>query len=226
MKIEVGKKYRTRDGKVAEITSISDRDAYPVAGDVGGELEVWTAQGVFLRSADESDLDLIEEVVDGQSPGALKIEVGKKYRTRNGVVVLIDREGHPEAPSCDAEFYQFSGRHETTIEGWRADGRFWEYTNSRMDLVEEVAEDAPEPAPDNGDPLLSDTLRPGGPIHYPYHRLHEGFPERGIVTDAPPVAPADIVTISTIDRAMRDLTAHETNAVIAWFGARYPASPF
>lgn len=69
MKLEVGKRYRTRDGRVATVKEIDeskpDDDAVKVQGtfaDGGGDL--WCGNGSYYSSGSENARDLVAEVVD------------------------------------------------------------------------------------------------------------------------------------------------------------------
>lgn len=66
MKLEVGKKYRTRDGNhIVEIlqkaTSVC---AYPYYGHLDGTLDCWSVEGRFSIVGGESDFDLVEEFLE------------------------------------------------------------------------------------------------------------------------------------------------------------------
>ena len=64
MKIEVGKKYRTRDGDVVTIESTDDSGEYPFLGNNG---QWYTRRGAFSSGSRESSFDLVEAVVDEQA---------------------------------------------------------------------------------------------------------------------------------------------------------------
>lgn len=79
MKIEVGKKYRTRSGRVAEIEEIyppnedgDDPYSFPVRGKIGTEEESWTRTGSEYRHG-EHDNDLVAEL---DSVGEGVVETG------------------------------------------------------------------------------------------------------------------------------------------------------
>lgn len=66
MKLEVGKAYRTRDGRKAVITKRADSAAYPFGGEIYinslSSYETWTAKGdVYDKSRVEHASDLISE---------------------------------------------------------------------------------------------------------------------------------------------------------------------
>jgi hypothetical protein len=74
----------------------------------------------------------------------MKIEVGKTYRTRDGGTVTITRDGDDPVTrrrrgSQDPECYAVGGEHTAVGEAeWAADGRFWSFGPSGLDIVEEI----------------------------------------------------------------------------------------
>lgn len=62
--IEMGKQYKTRDGRDVRLLMIEGTPDYPVIGaveeDEGYEPQSWTADGVFVSGSPGSDFDLIE----------------------------------------------------------------------------------------------------------------------------------------------------------------------
>jgi len=69
MKIEVGKRYKTRTGRIITIVSITEpqikgrRALYPVTGTDGHNIYQWRADGYFT-SFGMNDWDLISEATD------------------------------------------------------------------------------------------------------------------------------------------------------------------
>ena len=63
MKIEVGKVYRTRDGRHAVVTSRTRRIIYPWSGLVSERHETWTDDGSVFADGLLSSLDLVAEWV-------------------------------------------------------------------------------------------------------------------------------------------------------------------
>ena len=129
MKLEVGKKYKDRRGNMVEITAFRDQlTKYPF---VGCNHETYTKSGTWDKHG-ESDKDLIEEL------NMLHLEVGKKYKTKAGIVVEIIK--------IDAQYgdFRFIGKEEgLDHEGrYRSEGRYSScgehayYTSSR--LIEEM----------------------------------------------------------------------------------------
>jgi hypothetical protein len=86
LKLEVGKKYLTRNGKIAKITGIRD-SLYCFSGYAidEGLNNTWTKDGRILVDRNK-DFDLIEEVTEELK---MKIDMNKKYRTRDGRSVEI-----------------------------------------------------------------------------------------------------------------------------------------
>ena len=61
MKIEVGKKYKTRSGRIVKIKKIDkDFEIYPVYGEIEGEMREWNIEGEWNVDR-TSSLDLISE---------------------------------------------------------------------------------------------------------------------------------------------------------------------
>lgn len=115
-KIEVGKRYKTRDGTVT------------------GDLLTFTEDGRWkFNGGGEDPLDLIEEVKE--EPKLLKLEVGKRYKTRGGGVTepleLSDdssaKKGHPFSANIDNHFWTLT-----------ENGRCWD---SELELIEEIKEE-------------------------------------------------------------------------------------
>lgn len=147
----------------------------------------------------------------------MKIEVGKKYRRRDGTVVEIagfTPMGHP-----NASLFPFI----TEGEGgytYAVDGRYVGFVESEFDLVEEIPDDQSSAEPVEGAyvDVLRESLLPGGPIHYaPTDTAQSLQLER---------VPRDIAAITAIEQAMRGLDPLHEEAVTAWFRARYPEAPF
>lgn len=135
MKIEVGKRYRTADGRVVKIIREDNHPVYPFDGNVEGdarrENKSWSRAGRYVSNM-QNDLDLVEEVV--------MFKVGKRYRTIDGrVVKIVSDDNHKTFP--------LNGLFEYEIEtartaGWRRDGKFLnDETSSGADLKPGAIED-------------------------------------------------------------------------------------
>lgn len=71
LKIEVGKFYKTRDGKKRRVICVDSprKDLPIVALDELGFLSAYTARGIYLSSQSESCLDLISPWIEAPNPG-------------------------------------------------------------------------------------------------------------------------------------------------------------
>jgi hypothetical protein len=105
MQIEAGKKYRARNGRIhgplVPNTGDTSASVYVLAITPGSNY-AWTRDGMYWEHGEESDYDLV-------SLATLKIESGKKYVTRSGLVVgpMVSNVGQnrkymPWVPSMDA----------------------------------------------------------------------------------------------------------------------------
>ena len=96
MKLEVGKRYLTRDSRVVIIASITENEnIYPIKGKVVGENRnrSWTTEGSFSTISSHG-LDIVAEL---PSPVG-KIELGKHYKTRNGREVWVNQYREEYSP--------------------------------------------------------------------------------------------------------------------------------
>lgn len=131
MKLEVNNFYRTRDNRKVEIL----RDDYKVnfhkvVGYIEGETwkETWTLKGGYITDTYQSEFDLILE-------DNMKIEVGKKYKTRDGKVAVITDidDGAGTAYTC-LGYIRNDGIEET----WTDDGRYFlSMPEHELDIVGE-----------------------------------------------------------------------------------------
>jgi hypothetical protein len=101
MKLEVGKTYRNREGQhVKIIEKKKSGSLYPFRGDDNGR---YSHTGVFsIHGATFRD-NLVEEVADEEptnEPTTMKLEQGKRYRTADGGVAIINRPG-VAGTTCD-----------------------------------------------------------------------------------------------------------------------------
>lgn len=159
LKLEVGKYYKTRTGhkvRVAEIRKNSLANT-PVT------LDVWTDCGViqsaypldgqWLFGNAESPLDIVSEWVEPPKP-ALKLEVGKYYKTRAGHKAKVERIGGPSV-SHNVTVTTFD-RPNPTTRTYTPQGQ-WAINlhESSLDLVAEWVE--PEPVLEEGDIVIATT---------------------------------------------------------------------
>lgn len=94
LKLEVGKRYLDRSGRVVTITDYHGSSTYPFNGD---NLCTYTPDGREWEGA-ESKLDLICEAAE-KAGSVIQLEVGKIYIARNGEVVeIVSEEKHYRYP--------------------------------------------------------------------------------------------------------------------------------
>jgi len=85
MQFEVGKKYKTRDGRCAFITEVYKENSevsFPVCGTMDGMPHAWTSDGHWLQNSGDSDSDLVELIPDLPSVSAgetVTLEVGSLH---------------------------------------------------------------------------------------------------------------------------------------------------
>lgn len=92
MKFEVGKSYKTRDGRKVTITKICPDMIFPLVGLVEGELseEIWTSDGSYSSYTSVSlDLDLVAEWKDPDSVG---VATGSMPSPLNDIFLESQRE--------------------------------------------------------------------------------------------------------------------------------------
>lgn len=157
MKIDITKKYQTRNGKPVENLTYQPHDVYPFAGVVNGDRLFWTEQGYYWSANNLNDLDLV--------PVRAQLDLTKKYRTKDGREVrdLTHRQR-------DDTYYNIVGyiAGSQTPRYWTVDGYYWgKDSPSQMDLIEIPAQ--PEA------PLFDPTK----PV-----QTRDGKPARIISTDA------------------------------------------
>ena len=91
MKLEVGKKYRTREG---ELVTVERKVTTTPHSYIGSNQCSYTENGLWLYT-EHSSCDLIEEIQETK----MKLEVGKKYRTVCGMIVTVkSRNSDPQYP--------------------------------------------------------------------------------------------------------------------------------
>jgi hypothetical protein len=145
--IEVGKSYRTRDGKKAIVLNILGQGNYPVVGVIEGEQnrQCWVLDGRWFRfhrtPHATHPLDLVAEWVEP----ALKFEAGKAYRTRGGRKVTLTKVYCNVGLTLQGGFTGQAGTGACT-DFWHADGRYTHvFETHSNDLVAEWVEPAPGP---------------------------------------------------------------------------------
>lgn len=225
MKIEVGKEYAMANGQVATIMEFRPGAAFPFMGSFGSEgnggTMSWNADGEQVNAAQE--YRLVAEHVP--PPPAIKLELGKKYVTRDGRVTSPINEGKTETYSTFRDqFHQF-GASILTHDGdgpnyyeWRGDGRF-DDTETPLDLVSEyveaVATDAakdfislPHGAPELLSATLDDKDSPAAKYFDNSTVVRTGQTDGEIIE-------------RLSDVMMAAQSSNQRTAVAAWFNARY-----
>ena len=142
LKLEVGKKYRSRKGMVVEIIAyrlLDDDDLFPFQGCNGiwykenGQLNVGLVDSPYdlIEEIKEEKMEKVEKDIQKQE---LKLKVGKTYRNREGKEVkIIEFRPHGSFPFTDEEDMDY-----------KENGRFRFDIESRLDLVEEVSTETEE----------------------------------------------------------------------------------
>ena len=114
MKIEVGKKYKTRDGNVVRIVNISSaiNECYPVGGEIVGDTSnsfyYWTTDGRYnIDQTLPHHLDIVEEFI---------VSVPTKFKLKEGKppVQLI----HPDWITALADVYDALSSARVYKEAW------------------------------------------------------------------------------------------------------------
>lgn len=138
LRLKVGGKYKTRDGRVAEVlredTSFEHDSTYRWAGivtDHGGETRqrAWRYDGNYILSGGHAG-DLVEEIV---STSKLVIEPGKRYLTRDGRLATITEV-------CHAGIYRVEGEVDGHERCWTIFGEWYEGQTNNLDLISEISE--------------------------------------------------------------------------------------
>lgn len=217
MKIEIGKIYRTAGGHEVTIMEHVPHSAFPWRGvfgtDGNGGTMSWGADGRQCNGA--ADFDLVYQI----DPKPLCLQVGKMYRTRSGDVVCIETHYQDTVD----EFSRYQGFHNGSREGWRADGRYYRFGQSELDLVEDVTQDAsaigfgadgknyPFSLFSSGDTCKSDGSN--GPICISIPILDGVSPEVAAI--------AALENLMLDATSNRNLSTNERIRVANWFAERY-----
>lgn len=127
--IDKSKKYKTRNGQ--EVTDIRTNMGgfFSIRGTLKGHHEWWSNTGAFTSHQKEHPLDLIEV----QPEKIMQLEVGKKYKTRQGQIMTITgKTGRIE--------YPFLGTMNDCSYEYTEDGYYYQSrTINAFDLVEELS---------------------------------------------------------------------------------------
>lgn len=134
IKLEVGKSYRNRAGKVVTIDKTTSHPVYKFKDSEGSS---YMASGAYHQCMAETRLDLIEEVPP-PTPDTFRIRVNRYYRARCGDVVHITSQcNYPASPY---RFLGSNGLSYTEFGVFRLSS-----PASPLDLVEEVPAPTSEP---------------------------------------------------------------------------------
>lgn len=184
LKLEVGKKYKTRDGRTVEITGRLGilGTPYPFESAV----DYYTPEGKVLVGH-ETERDIVAEV-NAPVAARLTLEVGKTYVTADGTPVkIVSRDDDPAYP-CNG----------SNAMCYTENGQEWQSGPTAGDLIAELQEpqavpvgpDAaapgPQPAEDRGfflDELMFEIIRanPGANSNWMAHTFLDLAAARGRV---------------------------------------------
>jgi hypothetical protein len=92
MKLEVGKSYRTRDGRKACVGGFTSTFSYPYRGDIKGELSTWKEDGAGNWHI-SSDEDLVEEWTDEPEQREEPMTAESKFKVGDQVFHVGDGVG-------------------------------------------------------------------------------------------------------------------------------------
>lgn len=125
-KLEVGKYYESRDGEVYGPMKNDGDTLFPFHCD--SYHQTWMPSGCVLDGLKDAD-DLIKEVPAPAST-EFKLEVGKCYEDRNGVVY---------GPLETHDHHRYTFRDPKSFEIFLLNGKYWDAdTESQSDLIKEV----------------------------------------------------------------------------------------
>ena len=80
MKLELGKRYRTQDGRETSPLKESINPVYPFEAEVDGSPYTWTKYGLFDEYSPQSGPDLVEEIEEEEEPNENLKEAAKRYK--------------------------------------------------------------------------------------------------------------------------------------------------
>jgi hypothetical protein len=126
-RLEVGKCYKRRDGEITKPLIQSDSENYPFTDGS----KTWASDGTFLFEYKPHNYDLIEEYIEPK-PKPFRLEYGKKYKSRSGVIhgPLVENDGqHIKTHPFRCGYFT-----------WKENGQ-WDkkgHSNHPFDLIKEV----------------------------------------------------------------------------------------
>lgn len=101
MDIKIGKRYKTRDGDIARITSIkrySESDPFTVNGFIGETEMNWTPEGAYYTD-EESMYDLVSEHVEVPAPFVMDARATMAMHFMSAMIGYPDKE-HTKRGAC------------------------------------------------------------------------------------------------------------------------------
>ncbi len=141
--IQPGDRWRTRDGRVAEIKAVLDGShPYPVRA-VVGKLEYLFELSGRANGEKPHPLDLIEKITTEKEPEPMTIDPAKTYRTRAGKPVGIYHIRQGSLYPVRGFIQRADGTR--TAEKWSADGEWLIGLPGPDDIIlgEELTDDQP-----------------------------------------------------------------------------------
>ena len=149
LKLEIGKRYRSRAGEIFKIKAHHVDGTY-IGMSIADINRSWAyhEDGVFWMNAPENEHTLVEEVTeDGEVKiPNLKLEVGKQYRSRSGLIFTIFQENKNNG-GVDGQ-YGFRGKAGDIEYNFDANGSFSPRGHdNQYTLIEEVGGSTSSTAP-------------------------------------------------------------------------------
>jgi len=108
MKLEEGKRYRTRDGRETEPLEERFDPVYLFEAEVNGSRYTWTKHGLFDEPYSQSNLDLVEEIEESEEKP--KIDYDKMSKDLANIATV---SGRPV--QYDADLYDLETKEDGTI---------------------------------------------------------------------------------------------------------------
>jgi hypothetical protein len=145
MKLEVGKKYLNREGQVIKIIDFSPSSLHYKYSD---GIDTFTEDGFQWRDRQHSPNDLVSEYTEDK---VFKIEVGKRYTSRDGSWVSGPVEKHPSQDGYRAKFFRLDDGTENNEMFYEHQSGYWWFSEegsfnvpsnkNPYDLVKEYTEE-------------------------------------------------------------------------------------
>ena len=125
MKLEVGKTYKARNGKIVKITEISGDPWYVF---FGSDNHVYLRNGWFSGPATEREYDLIEEVVPPKPVEGHAVTVPQEHKVGDKVFDILSGEVFTVTRDCGGKIPQLllSRDDGTTFGSMTANGKYYD----------------------------------------------------------------------------------------------------